>query len=212
MKSAFLCSLLVLSTTLIAQNSVEIYTGTGICNVHNSNNGGTSDARMTYQFGGQYGILLAEKWQLKAGLEYANYGSRLKTSFGGLTYKSRYSSNYLEIPLTIGYRIGSDFVITPFISPKFGFNVLANNKAWIGDLDPVKDDYKDITKTFNFSASVGCELAKSIGSLEAFTLLEYRQGITSIFEDTAFSKDQNRFVSGRLTVGVRYHFMTLDKY
>jgi len=179
---------IVLSSTVFGQTTFGIKGGVNIANMKFREDGVTltNQTILGLMVGGFASVEINDRLLLLPELLFAQYGCNVSKDDTGTGSDSKYSENYLSIPLKVKYSFGS-FNIQA--GPQLGLLLTASIDG---------EDAMDGMKRFDYGVNlgVGFELGNVIG-LEA----RYYLGLANVIDDS-----EQKFTNSGIQVLVTYRF------
>ncbi len=152
----------------------------------------------------------------------------LYQNLGGDAWNTRYTNNFISVPLTVGYY----FIHNPYkekglwLKPQVGvyyeyFTSMHTKGTYIMDImEGYEGDgvYLDYETTYDFGANenhlrrslfggeVGIQAGYSFGRIDAFASYRYQYGFSHIYQEKSLTSKTARRNSSVITVGASYKF------
>lgn len=152
----------------------------------------------------------------------------LYKSYGDDPWNTRYTNNFISVPLTVGYY----FIHNPYkakglwIKPQVGvyysyFTSMKSKGTYLMNImEGYKSDdiYVEYESTYDFSANenhfkrslfggeVGIQAGYSFGCIDAFVAYRYQYGFSHIYKEKSRTSKTARRNSSIITVGAAYKF------
>ena len=229
MKLFFSTLLFFISISLVAQNdnSIEMYVSPNYTNY--TNKLVDEEGGVTYNFGVGYNFKSGKKWNLTAGLRFADFVTKYSednfrwgTQFvngefdpeapsgediTGITFKNHYY--FLEMPVGIKYRVINEkikFFVEPTINPALFLthrnDITKRYEQEPDDLEISSDGFSDVRK-FNFFGEIGIGIEVPVGeNLSIQVRPSARMQLLSVSNN---SQSESKFYSLGMKVGVLYN-------
>jgi hypothetical protein len=209
MKTTFsLIIYLVLSTTIInAQSSIEIMTGVNMANRTIPDNLVDGDVWSTstgFAFSSALTFDISETFSLSPGIRFIQKGVNAVFPFGpGVTVHGSVTNNYIELPVYLKYKIFESatrfFIIG---GPTYSY-LLSSHGTSTSEVGNGSSNDKAFYKSYDFSFDIGLRSETNITpDLSIVTGVSFSRGLVSI---SAYDKyEQSRDI--RITIGLSRAF------
>lgn len=194
----FFFALSLITSSTQAQINFGVRAGVNLANQTFEQDGLTiePDGKLGLTFGVLADVGLTDNLSIQPEVDFIQKGMQLELEFFGETTKSKQTWNYIEIPVLVKYKFGTDAVKAAVMAgPSLGFALSAKDDTdgVETDLDFDEDGVKRGDLGFNFGGMVG------FGNF--FVDLRYQLGLSNLADD-----DEVTVNNKGLILGVGYMF------
>ena len=185
------------SGTAMAQKSFTLGPKVGVDYTHYWGKHIQHGGQLNYQAGLFMEYRFTDKFSIAPEIVFAAQGGKFDNLFEGVKYNVTDHVNYINVPVMLKFYVVPSLSID--LGPQVGFNVYSKETdeyEVLGVKHKEVDDYKDITKDFEFGVGLG--LTYNITE-DVFVQGRYTMGITKVFEEANYK-------NGNAQIAIGYRF------
>ncbi|MCR9288087.1 MAG: PorT family protein [Bacteroidetes bacterium] len=188
----FIFAFILIATTSQAQINFGLRAGINLANQAFEQDGLTiePDANLGLTVGVLADIGISDNLSIQPEIDFIQKGMQLEFEFFGETTKSKQTWNYVEIPVLVKYKFGTDAVKAAVMAgPSFGYALSAKDETDGVETDLDFDD-NDGVKRGDFGLNVG----GMVGFGNLFIDLRYQIGLANIADDSDVTVNNKGFI------------------